>query len=123
MSATYPHEVPTFSAPERAAHERRRDTRYCVHSRLMLRWLERGECREELIRVEDLSRGGARLIVRMPMAEGEVIYVEGWGAGFQTRAEVRRVYLGLDGQPRLGIAFLDAEPPARLLFGAPKSNS
>lgn len=93
-------------------HERRRYTRHSVKSRLTLRWLERGECHEELIRTEDVSRGGARLVVRMPLAEGEIVYIEGREPGFQTRAEVRRVFLGGDGEPRLGIAFMDAEPSA-----------
>src|SRR5687767_14846738 len=113
MSAIASHDVSRVPAP---GDERRRFTRYFVKSRLRLRWLDRGECREELIRTEDVSRGGARLVVRAPLAEGEIIYIEGWDAGFQTRAEVRRVYLGRDGEPRIGIAFMDAEPPARVLF-------
>jgi hypothetical protein len=123
MSATHSHEVTTHPSPSWSTHEKRRHVRYCVQSRLTLRWLECGECHEELIRIEDLSRGGARLVVRMPLAEGEVVYVEGWDAAFQSRAEVRRVYIGRDGEPRLGIAFMDAEPPERLLFGPPKSDS
>src|SRR5688572_89118 len=111
---------PPVPPPE---EERRRFTRYSVRSRLKVRWLHCGECHEELLGTEDVSRGGARLIVRMPLPLGEIIYIEGWDRHFQTRAEVRRVYLGRDGDPRLGIAFLDAEPPARVLFEARRSRS
>ena len=90
---------------------------------MTLRWLECGECHEELIRTEDVSLGGARLVVRMPLGEGEIVHVQGWDSAFQTRAEVRRVYIGRDGEPRLGIAFMDAEPPAWMLFEAGRTDS
>jgi hypothetical protein len=119
MSAAHSHEVAALNAPRENPEERRRYARYGVKSRVTLRWLECGECHEELIRTEDLSRGGARLVVRMPLAEGEIVYVEGWDAAFQSRAEVRRVFIGRDGEPRLGISFLDAELPEAVLFAAP----
>jgi hypothetical protein len=121
MGATRPHEV--TSLPPLSARDRRQSARHRVKSRLTLRWLECGDCHEELIRIEDLSLGGAKLVVRMPLAEGEIVFVHGWDGSFQSRAEVRRVYIGRDGEPRLGISFLDAAPPARALFEAPKSNS
>jgi hypothetical protein len=121
MGAARPHEVTSRSTL--SARDRRQFARYYVKCRLTIRWLECGDCHEELIRIEDLSRGGARLIVRMPLAEGEIVYVHGWDGSFQSRAEVRRVYIGRDGEPRLGICFMDAEPPERALFGATKSNS
>jgi hypothetical protein len=124
MSAAHSHEVTALNATRERPEERRRYARHPVKSRLTLRWLECGECHEELIRSEDLSRGGARLVVRMPLAEGEVVYVEGWDSAFQSRAEVRRVFIGRDGEPRLCIAFLDAELPEVVLFAAPaKSHS
>jgi len=122
MGATHPHEVTSLSSTA-ASRERRRHARLDVRSRITLRWLECGDCHEELIRTEDVSRGGARLVVRMPLAEGEVIFVHGWDGAFQSRAEVKRVYIGHDGEPRLGISFLDAEPPEHLLVPTPKSNS
>jgi hypothetical protein len=122
MSAAHSHEVTAFDAPREKPEERRRYARYGVKSRLTLRWLECGECHEELIRTEDLSRGGARLVVRMPLAEGEVVYIEGWDSAFQSRAEVRRVFIGRDGEPRLGISFLDAELPEIVLFTAPAAS-
>ena len=121
MSATHSHEVKSFSSPS-SGRERRRHARSPVHCRITLRWLECGDCHEELIRAEDVSRGGARVVVRMPLAEGEIIFVHGWDGAFQSRAEVRRVYIGDDGEPRLGISFMDAEPPEYLLVPTPKSN-
>jgi len=129
MSAAFPHDVKALNAlpaatPRERPEERRRHVRYSVKSRVTLRWLECGECHEELIRTEDLSRTGARLVVRMPLGEGEVVYVEGWDSSFQSRAEVRRVFIGRDGEPRLGISFLDAElPDAALFAAAAQSNS
>jgi hypothetical protein len=59
-------------------------------------------------------------VVARPLAAGEIVFVQGWnGDGFETRAEVRRVYIGRDGQARLGVAFIDAEPPERVFFAPP----
>jgi hypothetical protein len=111
MGATRTHEVATsFSA------ERRRERRYALNYRLLIRWLECDDCHEELIRTEDVSRRGARLVVRSPLALGEIVFVQGWnGDAFETRAEVRRVYIGKDGQTRIGVAFIDAEAPHHIL--------
>jgi hypothetical protein len=95
--------------------ERRRHPRFAVSYRLLIRWLECDDCHEELVRAEDVSRSGARLVVRSPVAEGEVVFVQGWnGDGFESRAEVRRVYIGRDGQTRIGVAFIDSETPDHL---------
>jgi hypothetical protein len=106
MDATHPSKGVTLSDAER-----RRHPRYPSTYRLLVRWLECDECEEEIIRAEDLSRGGARLVLRRPLAQGEILFVTGWKDGFATRAEVRRVYIGRDGEAHVGVAFLDAEPP------------
>jgi hypothetical protein len=117
MGATRLGDVATFSSP--ASLERRGHPRFPSAYRVLLRWIECDECHEELIRAEDVSRTGARLVVRHPLAEGEVVFVQGWnGDGFETRAEVRRVYIGRDGQARLGIRFLDAQLPDRFCRAA-----
>lgn len=120
MSAAHPHDVTALSAPASRdrPEDRRRHVRYSVKSRVKLRWLECGDCHEELIRTENVSRGGACLVVRMPLAEGELVYVEGWDSTFQSRAEVRRVFIGRDGEPRLCIAFVDSQLPDAVLFGS-----
>src|SRR3979409_56159 len=101
---------------------RRLRPRVIVCYRLIIRWLECDECHEELIRVEDMSRTGARLVVGRPIPEGEAVFIHGWnGDPFETRAEVHRVYIGRDGQPRLGVSFLDTEAPEHLL--APRRSS
>jgi hypothetical protein len=112
MDAMHPSEGPPMSNDER-----RRHPRFASTYRLLIRWLECDECEEEMIRAEDISRGGARLVLRRPLAQGEVLYVKGWKDTFETRAEVRRVYIGCDGQAHVGVAFLDAEPP-EAIFGS-----
>lgn len=103
-----------------AAHERRRYARIAVSYRLVIRWLECDDCHEEQSQVEDLSRRGALLVVGRPIPVGEVVFVHGSSAdGFETRAEVRRVYIGRDGVPRLGVTFLDTDAPARA-FSPPR---
>src|SRR5262245_29378383 len=105
MGATRVGEVaPSVS---RGSFERRQHPRFSVSYRVRLRWIECDECHEELILAEDVSRTGARLVVRHPLGAGEVVFVQAWnGDGFETRAEVRRVYIGQDGQTRLGVFFL-----------------
>ena len=104
--------------------ERRRHPRVTVSYRLLIRWLECDDCHEELIRAEDVSRTGARLVVRSPIACGEVVFITGWnGDQFETRAEVRRVYIGRDGLPRLGVKFLDSEAPEHILSAPPRRSS
>jgi hypothetical protein len=116
MSATRLREVTLSSSEGPASAERRRHPRFSARYRLLLRWLECDECHEELIRAEDVSRSGARLAVRSPIAQGEVVYVEGWNEdGFQSRAEVRHVYIGRDGETHLGVTFIDAEVPEHVL--------
>jgi PilZ domain len=116
MSATRLREVTLSSSEGPASAELRRHPRFSISYRLLIRWLECDDCHEELIRAEDVSRSGARLVVRSPIAEGEVVFVQGWdGDGFEARAEVRRVYVGHDGQTRLGVAFIDAEVPEQVL--------
>jgi hypothetical protein len=115
MSASRSFEV-SFSSPGTDGAERRRHPRFPVSYRLLMRWLECDDCHEELIRAEDVSRNGARLVVRSPLAEGEIVFVQGWnGDGFESRAQVRRVYIGHDGQTRIGVEFIDAPTPDHVL--------
>jgi hypothetical protein len=85
-----------------------------VALRVLLQWVECDDCQEEVIRVEDVSRSGARLVVGQPIPEGEIVLVQGWHEPpFALRAQVCRVYIGRDGQTRLGVRFLDGERPER----------
>jgi hypothetical protein len=47
--------------------------------------------------------------------KGAILQVEEIDGEFKTRAEVRNVSIGADGQPRLNLLFLDAPTPERLL--------
>ena len=49
------------------------------------------------------------------MFKGVTITVEEVGGQFKTRAEVRNVEIGKDGQPRLSLLFIDDPVPERLL--------
>jgi hypothetical protein len=114
MAATPSREVKPSLVPR--IEEKRAHPRFPVIYRLVIRWIECDECQEEIIRTEDVSRSGARLVARRPIACGETVFVQGWhGDTFETRAEVRRVYIGRDGEAHIGVAFLDAEPPPQIL--------
>jgi hypothetical protein len=49
------------------------------------------------------------------VVKGAILRVEEIGGDFKTRAEVRNISIGEDGQPRLGLLFLDNPAPERLL--------
>ena len=51
----------------------------------------------------------------LPVFKGATLTVEEVGGEFKTRAEVRSVQIGKDGQPRLSLLFIDAPVPERLL--------
>jgi hypothetical protein len=50
--------------------------------------------------------------------KGAILQVEEVSGDFKTRAEVRNISIGGDGQPRLHLQFLDAPAPDRLLPAA-----
>jgi len=58
---------------------------------------------------EDLGAGGARVLTTLEVAPGAVVAIEPKHV-FHTRAEVRNVFIGGDGIPRLNLAFLDGAP-------------
>jgi hypothetical protein len=64
---------------------------------------------------EDLSKSGARVPTGLPVAKGDILWVEEAGGTFKTRAEVRNVFIGKDGVPRLNLRFLDHKIPDRLI--------
>ena len=53
-------------------------------------------------------------ISSLPAMKGAILLVEDARGGFRTRAEVRHILIGTDGDPRLEIAFLDASAPTGL---------
>jgi hypothetical protein len=71
---------------------------------------------EEKAIAEDVSLWGAQVRASsLPVVKGAVLQVEEIGGDFKTRAEVRNISIGPDGQPRLNLLFLDAPTPERLL--------
>jgi hypothetical protein len=73
---------------------------------------------EEKAIAEDVSLWGAQVrAMTLPVVKGAVLQVEEIGGDFKTRAEVRNISIGADGQPRLNLLFLDASAPERLLPG------
>jgi hypothetical protein len=110
--------LPTDPAPK--PKERRRYARLeNAFLNLTLRRLDAAGAtlQEERTVAENLGKGGARVMTAMAVAKGDVVLVEEMGGGFQTRAEIRNVYIGEDRIPRLNLQFLDAEAPDRMLAG------
>jgi len=71
---------------------------------------------EEKTFAEDVSLWGAQVrSSSLPVGKGAVLQVEEIGGDFKTRAEVRNVSIGADGQPRLNLLFLENSAPERLL--------
>jgi hypothetical protein len=73
---------------------------------------------EEKTVAEDVSLWGAQVRARtLPVVKGAVLQVEEIDGDFKTRAEVRNISIGPDGQPRLNLLFLDSPAPERMLPG------
>jgi hypothetical protein len=73
-----------------------------------------GEPQEELTVAENLGRWGARVLTSLPVSKGEFVHVREVGGDYQSRAEIRNVYIGRDGIPRLNLRF-ELAVPARLV--------
>lgn len=108
--------LPGEKRPEASPADRRAETRYSVFLNLRV---ERdagslGALEEQTV-AENLSKRGARVPTTLPIGKGEVLLLAELGGDFRCRAEVRNVYIGKDGIPRLNLRFLDAEVPDRLI--------
>ena len=57
-------------------------------------------------------------ISSLPAMKGATVVVEDAGGAFRTRAEVRHIVIGADGDPRLDLVFFDSPAPTRLLTDA-----
>lgn len=106
------------AAPAADPKERRQQERRDLFLNLKLRReTNAGDSQEERTVAENLSKGGARVLTSLAVAKGEVLVLEEMGGDFQTRVEIRGVYIGKDGVPRLNLRFLDALAPDRLIDG------
>ncbi len=75
-----------------------------------------GIAMEEKTFAEDVSQWGAQVKAStLPVVKGAILQVEEVAGDFKTRAEVRNITIGQDGQPRLHLLFLDAPAPERML--------
>ena len=97
--------------------ERRKHERFEVFMNLRLRRTDpsTGRVQEETTVTENVSAGGARVRTGMGVSKGEVLVVEEVSGGFRLRAEIRNLYIGKDGIPRLNLTFLDGILPDRIL--------
>lgn len=98
--------------------ERRKFPRHLVRLSLRLEAENApgGVAVEEKTIAEDVSQWGAQVrATSLPVVKGAVLQIEEIGGDFKTRAEVRNISIGADGQPRLNLLFLDAPTPERLL--------
>jgi hypothetical protein len=104
-------------APSR--DERRQHPRVDVALSLRLRRTDpMAGLAEERTLTENVGRGGVRVMTGMPVAKGEVLVVEGPNGDTPLKAEIRNLYIGQDGVPRLNLCFLDAELPSSLMQAA-----
>ena len=108
--------LPGEKRPEAAPSDRRTEPRFSVFLNLRV---EReaghvGDLEEQTV-AENLSKRGARVPTTLPVAKGEILTLSELGGEFRCRAEVRNVYIGKDGIPRLNLRFLDSEIPDRLI--------
>jgi hypothetical protein len=98
--------------------ERRRFARFLARFNLRLEaeHAPGGVAVEERTMAENVSQWGAQVKAKtLPVVKGAILNVEEIGGDFKTRAEVRNVSIGDDGQPRLNLLFLDSPAPERML--------
>lgn len=109
--------LPSDPPPSTSARERRRWQRIDIFVNIKLTRLSPQGTgpQEERTIAENVSRGGARALTSMAVGKGELLMLEEIDGGFRTRAEVRNLYIGPDGIPRLNLQFLDGEAPDRLV--------
>ena len=75
-----------------------------------------GVAQEERSIAENVKeRSAAAKTTKLPVLKGATVTVEEVDGDFKTRAEVRNVTIGKDGNPRLELLFLDEPVPERLL--------
>jgi PilZ domain-containing protein len=103
---------PAPGQKERRKHERRE---VFLNLRLKRTDPSTGQVQEETTVTDNVSPGGARVRTGMAVSKGEVLMVEEVSGPFRTRAEIRNLFIGKDGIPRLNLSFLDGILPDRIL--------
>lgn len=96
---------------ERRQHER--------HALFLNVWLKRivdgARGQQEPTVTENVSKRGMRVPTTLPVAKGEILVARFVGQSFESRVEVKSVFIGKDNVPRLSLQLLDADLPDRLL--------
>ena len=106
--------------PKPAPKERRRAKRTEVFVNVKLKVVdaEGRTLREEQTVTENLSKGGLRVMTGLPLSKGERVMVEDLAGTFQAPAEIRNLYIGKDGVPRLNLFFVSGDAPEALIAAA-----
>jgi hypothetical protein len=106
--------------PKPAPKERRKRKRVEVFVNLRLKVVDPAgrTLKEEQTVTENLSREGARVMTSLPLAKGEQVMVEDLAGTFHVAAEIRNLYIGKDGVPRLNLFFLNGGAPPALIAAA-----
>jgi hypothetical protein len=104
-------------APEAGSSERRKHPRVELFVNFLLQQVDEFGVvlQEELTVADNLGKGGAHLITTLDFNKSDVVLLQEAGGGFATRAEVRDLVKGKDGNWRLHLKFMDRQAPERLL--------
>ncbi|HEX9709464.1 MAG TPA: PilZ domain-containing protein [Candidatus Thermoplasmatota archaeon] len=106
--------------PKPTPKERRTQRRVDVFVNLRLKLVDPAgrTLREEQTVTENLGRGGVRVMTSLPLSKGDRVVVEDLAGTFHAPAEIRNLYIGKDGVPRLNLFFLNGGAPAALIAAA-----
>jgi len=88
-----------------------------MHVNLFLKLLDQAGSvvKKEITIADNIGRHGARVLTEAPaVGQGDLVEIEEIGGDFQTRAEVRSVWVGPDKIKRLGLKFVGRRAPERL---------
>jgi hypothetical protein len=109
--------APASAAGTAPAAERRADTRLEAPIDVVLKRVsaQGTVLQEERTIADNLGRRGVRVMTSLSAAVGETLHVEELGGDFKARAIVRHRHVPKDGIPRLGLEFVGATAPDRLV--------
>ncbi len=120
VAAAPPVPAPAVAPPAtpHAGRERRRSVRLELPLDISIKKLgpEGAVLAQERTLADNLSRTGLRVVTALDsVAPGDVVLVQEIAGDFQARAHVRHRFRASDGVWRLGLEFIDAEAPDRLV--------
>jgi hypothetical protein len=106
--------------PKPPPKERRTQKRVDVFVNLRLKLVDPAGriLKEEQTVTENLGRGGVRVMTSLPLSKGDRVVVEDLAGTFHASAEIRNLYIGKDGVPRLNLFFLNGGAPPALIAAA-----